>query len=147
LYELRVRAAARAAHDLTDEEAEKSGPAASPGLRLVGVRGNHFIDDALELGGVADLPEPARVDDRSGIAALAHEYGEDLACCRAVDLVVFDQLQERGELRRIERDLVEWGVAGLARQLVHDPVRREACVRALLHGRGEQPLGGGCPGD
>src|SRR5690606_6300505 len=55
-------------------------------------------------------------------------------------------LQERGELRRIERELIERRLAYLARQLVDDPVRGEASARSLLHGGREEPLAVGRAG-
>src|SRR5690606_9133388 len=87
-HELGVRAQTRAATELADEGAAQAGLAVAPGLGLVGAGRDDVVDDASGLGCVADLAQPAGIDDRCGVAAFAHQHAEHFASSRAVDVVV-----------------------------------------------------------
>src|SRR5450432_3238830 len=63
LCDLRLRAAARRAHDLPDEEAHQGLLARAELGGLLRVVGDDLGHDGGERAGVSDLPETARLDD------------------------------------------------------------------------------------
>src|SRR5262245_26028768 len=73
-----VGAAARLAHHVADDDANRLHVAAAQALGDVGIGVERRLDERLELVAAADRSEPLGLDDRGGVAALRDQPVEDL---------------------------------------------------------------------
>ena len=123
-----IRLAARCFHRLTDEEAEQRFLAGLELGHLVGIRGEHLGDLGLDRAGVADLLQPALLDDPVGaVAGVEHDL-EDVFRHAAGQRSIRLEREQRRAVRGRDRAVGDALAGGVERpeQIGDHPVRSRA---------------------
>src|SRR5688572_28761019 len=119
-------------HDLANEEPEQLVLAGAVIGKLLRILRHDVVDRALDRGRIGDLLQTARLDDLIGCLAYEPHGLEHVLRDLARDRVVVDPREQRRERRRRDAALRDVEVVPIerARQLTHDPVRRELGLAA-----------------
>src|SRR5579883_785606 len=119
-----VGLAARRSHRLPYQEIDHRSLAAAVLLDLLRVVRDHFVQDAVELGGIADLPQSLALHDRAGRAPAGEHLGEDLLGELAGNFALGDHAHELAQILRGNRRFGDIAPFRLeqANEVAHHPV-------------------------
>src|SRR5207302_6353278 len=136
----RVRAAPGLLHHLTHEKGHRLILARADVPDRPGVLGDDLLDDGRQARFIADLRQPALLDDRLGGPPRSEHLLEDLFCRPPAHLAGIDEAEEAGKVLRTDRHLVDLAPRGveIPRHVSDEPVADRLRLRKDADGALEE---------